>query len=267
MLWPLRFICKRLHCTESLWAFRSFPLFYFLHVWPSQVLVIDKLCTFYLFDVLFYISVYVNILLPTFTWHFNPYFFPSFFFPTHPSEWLLSALGLFPPSVWPTLPSTLRQVFLKRKKGVCCVFMILYVVNEKKVTKNKLFYVVLGKYESSRMLMKAGYISASLVTSLPFIKLHIYVSLPIKRACRKYKGPYSVSNVCTAFMYINATLIHFYILKSVKEQSVKHQEYVKNIWKYIYIYKINEQYGTVCFYLLKAWSGRYTVPPFRGLTL
>lgn len=162
-------------------------------------------------------------------------FFLHFFFPTHPSEWLLSALGLFPPSVWPTLPSTLRQVFLKRKKGVCCVFMILYVVNEKKVTKNKLFYVVLGKYESSRMLMKAGYISASLVTSLPFIKLHIYVSLPIKRACRKYKGPYSVSNVCTAFMYINATLIHFYILKSVKEQSVKHQEYVKNIWKYIYI--------------------------------
>lgn len=29
LLWPLHFICKRLHCTESLWAFRSFPLFYF----------------------------------------------------------------------------------------------------------------------------------------------------------------------------------------------------------------------------------------------
>lgn len=120
---------------------------------------------FYLSDILFYISIYVFCICEITTWnHFLHLLgtlidtqsipnLPPFIF--HLSEWLLSALGLFPPSVWPTLPSTLRQVFLKRKKSICCLFIIFYLVNAKKTKTKKTFLCsVRKKYKSFPILPK-----------------------------------------------------------------------------------------------------------------
>lgn len=137
LLCYLHFICKRLCCTEthSYWAVSGVCVFILiLHVWPSQVLVIDKLCTFISLIFNFYCVLHLKSL-STFTRHFNHCVF------VHPSEWLLSALGLFPP-VWPTLPSNLRQVFLKWKK-VSVVYLWFYTWSTQKQTH--FFYVVLGK--------------------------------------------------------------------------------------------------------------------------
>lgn len=133
-----------LYRGSMLLSFERFLFYFILHVWPSQVLVIDKLCTFISLIILFYISIYVFCICEHTTWeHFlhllgtlidTQSIFQNPFFSLH-SEWLLSALGLFPPSVWPILPSTLRQVFLKRIK-VSVVYLWFYTWSTQKKINN-----------------------------------------------------------------------------------------------------------------------------------
>lgn len=140
--------------------------------------------------------------LPTFTWHFNrlpP--LPPILFTT---LWVtVKCTGSISPHCLADFAFYSKTSIFEKDKSICCLFMILYLVSAKKT--KQLFYVVLGKYESSPIFRKWRQVTflcqftvdqftfykASSVdhsASLPWIEPIQNFSGPERRACRKKRS-------------------------------------------------------------------------------